>query len=87
MIASSAFVLTALTMTGIYMKSSNVEQQDDGYTIDFTSFGDNLQDKMDEIEENGQELAQNDPVLGEEDYRALLDGGASLGTGGNGQRS
>ena len=73
MIASSAFVLTALTMTGIYMKSSNVEQQDDGYTIDFTSFGDNLQDKMDEIEENGQELAQNDPVLGEEDYRALLD--------------
>ena len=38
MIASSAFVLTALTMTGIYMKSSNVEQQDDGYTIDFTSF-------------------------------------------------
>lgn len=73
MIASSAFVLTALTMTGIYMKSNNVEQQDDGYTIDFTSFGDNLQDKMDEIEQNSQELAGKDPVLGEEDYRALLD--------------
>ena len=73
MIASSAFVLTALTMTGIYMKSSNVEQQDDGYTIDFTSFGDNLQDKLDEIEQNNQELAQNDPMLGEDDYRALLD--------------
>ena len=34
MIASSAFVLAALTMTGIYMKSNQEESQDDGYAID-----------------------------------------------------
>ena len=28
MIASSVFVLSALTMTGIYMKSNNVQEQD-----------------------------------------------------------
>ncbi len=73
MIASSAFVLTALTMTGIYMKSDNVEQQDDGYTIDFTAFEDNLQDKIDEIE-GGQELAQNDPKTTQENQE-LISGG------------
>ena len=36
MIASSAFVLTALTMTGIYMQSGEEKSQDDGYTLDFT---------------------------------------------------
>ena len=73
MIASSAFVLTALTMTGIYMKSNNVEQQDDGYTIDFTAFEDNLQDKIEEIE-GGQELAQNDPKTTQENQE-LMSGG------------
>ena len=32
MLASSAFVLAALTMTGVYMKGQNVESKDDGYT-------------------------------------------------------
>lgn len=53
MIASSAFVLTALTMTGIYMKSNNEDQMDDGYTIDFTALEDNVQDKYQEIAQNG----------------------------------
>ena len=30
MLASSAFVLAALTMTGVYMKGQNVESKDDG---------------------------------------------------------
>lgn len=59
MITSSAFVLTALTMTGIYMKSNQEEQLDDGYTIDFTALEDNINDKMDEIQQGSQELAQN----------------------------
>lgn len=55
MIASSAFVLTALTMTGIYMKSNNEERWDNGYTIDFTALEDNVQDKYQEIAQNGIE--------------------------------
>jgi len=54
MIASSAFVLAALTLTGIYMKSNQVEPQDDGYTIDFTALEDNVQDKLQEIAQNNQ---------------------------------
>lgn len=60
MIASSAFVLTALTMTGVYMKSNQEEQLDDGYTIDFSALENNLNDKMEEIEQGSQELARNE---------------------------
>lgn len=74
MIASSAFVLTALTMTGIYMKSGNVDQQDDGYTIDFTALDDNIEEKMDEIEQGRQDLAQNTPGTGINDTGSVLDG-------------
>lgn len=34
MIASSAFVMAALTMTGVYMKENSAQNQDDGYSID-----------------------------------------------------
>lgn len=37
MIASSAFVLTALTLTGIYMKEGSKGAEDNGYTVDFTA--------------------------------------------------
>ena len=60
MIASSAFVLTALTMTGVYMKSNQEEQLDDGYTIDFSALENNLNDKLEEIEQGSQELARNE---------------------------
>lgn len=54
MIASSVFVLSALTLTGIYMKAVNREAQDDGYTIDFTALEDNADDKLKEIAQNDQ---------------------------------
>ena len=54
MIASSAFVLTALTMTGVYMQSRDQESENDGYTIDFTALENNVDDKY-------QEIAQNNP--------------------------
>lgn len=52
MLASSAFVLAALTMTGVYMKGQNVESRDDGYTLDFTALPNNADDKLQEITEN-----------------------------------
>ena len=52
MLASSAFVLAALTMTGVYMKGQNVESEDDGYTLDFTALENNADDKLQEITEN-----------------------------------
>ena len=55
MLASSAFVLAALTMTGLYMKNSNTEAKDDGYTLDFTAMEDNANNKFEEIARNEQE--------------------------------
>lgn len=55
MLASSAFVLAALTMTGLYMKNSNTEAKDDGYTLDFTAMEDNADNKFEEIARNEQE--------------------------------
>lgn len=49
MIASSAFVLTALTMTGVYMQSRDRESENDGYTIDFSALENNVDDKSQEI--------------------------------------
>ncbi len=36
MIASSAFVMTALTVTGLYMKDKDTENHDNGYSIDLS---------------------------------------------------
>lgn len=64
MIASSAFVLTALTMTGIYMQAGDERSQDDGYTLDFTAIEDNL-------EEKSREIARNTPAV--EDSEDIFD--------------
>lgn len=65
MIASSAFVLAALTMTGIYMKEKNVESQDNGYSVDFAALENSADRKF-------QEIARNDSVTGtEKDQLAL----------------
>lgn len=45
MIASSAFVMAALTMTGVYMKENSVNNQDNGYSIDFTEMESQAQDQ------------------------------------------
>ncbi len=37
MIASSVLVLSALTVTGVYVRNGREEEQDGGYTIDFSS--------------------------------------------------
>lgn len=63
MVASSAFVLAALTMTGVYMQSKNAQPQNDGYSIDFTALENSTGKKTQEIAQNrqtGQETARND---------------------------
>ena len=54
MIASSVFVLSALTLTGVYMQSKNAESKDDGYTIDFAALENNTGNKSQEIAQNRQ---------------------------------
>lgn len=68
MIASSVFVLSALTLTGIYMKTVNRESQDDGYKIDFTTLENNADDKFQEIAQNdqwGSDIGMNNPFEGD----------------------
>lgn len=67
MLASSAFVLAALTMTGIYMKSRSVESEDNGYTIDFTAMENNADDKLQEIAQNTETNLTNEPEILEDD--------------------
>lgn len=44
MIATSVFVLAALTMTGLYVKKNSEKNKNDGYNIDFSVLEDNSQD-------------------------------------------
>lgn len=67
MLASSAFVLAALTMTGIYMKSRSVESEDNGYTIDFTAMEGSVDDKYQEIAQNTGTNLTNEPEILEDD--------------------
>lgn len=73
MLASSAFVLAAMTMTGVYMKNSNsnAEMKDDGYTLDFTAMEDSADKKL-------QEIAQNESSNTNMQYQA----GTELGNAG-----
>lgn len=56
MIASSALVLAALTMTGLYMRGQETKQLDDGYTLDFTALENNTNNNLEAI---GKEQANN----------------------------
>ncbi len=67
MLASSAFVLAALTMTGIYMKSQNMESEDNGYTIDFTAMENSVDNKYQEIAQNTETEPVNEPEILEDD--------------------
>lgn len=70
MIASSAFVLAALTMTGVYMKEQNAESKNDGYTLDFTALEENVDNKY-------QEIAQNAGVKNEKNTDVSMGGSGS----------
>lgn len=83
MIASSALVMGALTLTGIYMKDRSTENKDDGYTIDFSQLEENVDDKVQQIAENMPqntdqstilEQAQNPVIEDDLDYDPLAAG-------------
>ena len=49
MISTSALVLTALVVTGAYVRNHNRDSQDQGYTLDFTALEDRADEKLKEI--------------------------------------
>lgn len=71
MIASSAFVLAALTMTGVYMKEKNVESQDDGYTVDFAALEEDVEEKYQEFAKENVEPAEQTNMENDLDYMPL----------------
>lgn len=65
MLVSSAFVMAALTMTGIYMKEKSEQEQDDGYSVDLAELETNVEDKYQELSEgitSQMEVADNSVV-------------------------
>ncbi len=54
MLAASVFVLSALTLTGVYVKENNTKKNDDGYSVDLSSLEKNnntVTEKAEGIEE------------------------------------
>ena len=70
MIASSALVLGALTMTGLYMKGKEMKEQNDGYTLDFTALEENTGEVLEEI---GKKEQNKDVIIGGRSADAELD--------------
>lgn len=68
MIASSAFVLAALTMTGVYVKNSSDKTKNDGYNIDFDSLESKANDGYEEIQ---NQIAEE--FTAENEYPEVLD--------------
>lgn len=54
MIAASVFVLTALTLTGVYLKQKN-DQTNDGYLIDFSTLEKQAESKSNQVGEQVEE--------------------------------
>ncbi len=74
MLASAVFVLAALTLTGVYVNESSIEEKDDGYIIDFAKLEEESKEETKiakvEIEEETEEKEQ---IEGELDYSPMLE--------------
>jgi len=79
MLAASVFVLSALTLTGVYVRGNNVKQNDNGYSIDLSSLEDNNivdeQAEADVEESDASLLVQNPNPEYELDLEAVLEEG------------
>lgn len=49
MLLASVFMLTALTMAGVYVNQKNVKEEDNGYSIDLSELNRDVQEQVDEI--------------------------------------
>lgn len=56
MLVSSAFVMAALTATGIYLKNKTEQERNDGYNVDFGTLENNVSDKYAELAEGVEEV-------------------------------
>ena len=65
MISTSALVLTALTVTGVYMRSHTRKAQDNGYSIDFSALENRADDKIREISDRSGK--DNNELSGQEE--------------------
>ncbi len=63
MTASSLLLLAALTMTGIFMGNKEKDNQDDGYTLDFSQIEIQGDEKFQELANAEKDLAQNEDAL------------------------
>ena len=68
MIASSAFVMTALTVTGVYMNQSAKEQEDNGYSIDMTQLSETQESETIEYVKNTVEPTPSASIEDDLDY-------------------
>ncbi|MBQ6886018.1 MAG: M23 family metallopeptidase [Lachnospiraceae bacterium] len=80
MLAASVFVLSALTLTGVYVKESNTQKNDDGYSVDLSSLEKNnntVQEQAEAVEEenNNSLSVQNPNAEYELDLEAVLEEG------------
>lgn len=56
MLVSSAFVMAALTATGIYMKNKAEQERNDGYNVDFGKLENNVSEKYADLAEGIEEV-------------------------------
>lgn len=79
MLAASVFVLSALTLTGVYVRGNSEKQNDDGYSIDLSSLENNNvaddQAEADVEEPDASLLVQNPSAEYELDLEAVLEEG------------
>jgi murein DD-endopeptidase MepM/ murein hydrolase activator NlpD len=56
MLVSSAFVMAALTATGIYLKNKTEQERNDEYNVDFGKLESNVSDKYEELAEGVEDV-------------------------------
>lgn len=56
MLVSSAFVMAALTATGIYMKNKTQQERNDGYNVDFSKLENNVSEKYADLAEGVKDV-------------------------------
>jgi len=79
MIASSALVLGALTMTGLYLRSQEAKEQDDGYTLDIGALEESIDNKADELAKAETSLEEAPDVSLEDDLDYMpMEAGSDL---------
>ena len=64
MLATAAFALTAMTMTGVYVNQRNNQGNQDGYSVDLSSLD---EDTSRQISEIGEEINNQVAKLGGDD--------------------